>query len=399
MMGHGRGARREDRHVGAALADQAELVLLQRLADLVVGDGGVRGRRVARLERGLLRVAPVIMGGRRGRIMAVAIDDHAASAAAGAAAPRRRCTAAVARAISLPEPRPSRRRGDLLHLGRAPEAVGAHPAEIVIGARRPVRPRPARVERGRDLVGDAGLARGEEAFGGQRLDPLHHHRAQHLDRRGAADRPVDPARAEAQRGKRGAGVGPADQQRHREPRGMDRRHHRDVGIGGARRLDQPRRFLLGLRRDAVEIAIKRARRDRPGRRLGRGQRLVGRDQREDEPGPGKRLAQACRAGHAAARIIGALGGGERGILGLDVIGDGVGAPGGGEGHARLAEADQSDCARLRHRRPASCGLSGAANPNGHGPIRFPEVCPPRSGRGAGRERRAARAPAANRRAS
>src|SRR6187399_1036920 len=123
MMGHGGSARAEDGHVGAALAQQPQLVLLQRLPDLVVGQSRIKRRNLARLERGLLGFAPVVMRGRRGRIMTVAIDDHAASglesrmvcalasrpgAALSAIAPIRRCAAAVARAMSLAMPRSAR---------------------------------------------------------------------------------------------------------------------------------------------------------------------------------------------------------------------------------------------------------------------------------------------------
>ena len=42
-------------------------------------------------------------------------------------------------------------------------------------------------QRGDHLVLDAGARRGEEALVGERLHPLDHHAAHHLDRRGGAD--------------------------------------------------------------------------------------------------------------------------------------------------------------------------------------------------------------------
>ena len=77
MVGHGRGARRKDGHVRAALAQQAQLILLDAFADLVVGD--LRIGRIdvpARFEGRLLQITPLVMGRRRGRIVAVAINDH-----------------------------------------------------------------------------------------------------------------------------------------------------------------------------------------------------------------------------------------------------------------------------------------------------------------------------------
>src|SRR4030095_5098228 len=120
MMGHGGSARAGDGYDGAALAQQPKLVLLQRLPDLVVGKGRIGGRRFPGLEGGLLGFAPVVVGGGRGRVVTVAIDDHAASglesrivrawasspgAALSAIAPIRRCATAVARAMSLAMPR------------------------------------------------------------------------------------------------------------------------------------------------------------------------------------------------------------------------------------------------------------------------------------------------------
>src|SRR3546814_7881562 len=49
VMRHGRGARREDRQIGTAFADKAQLICLDRRADFVVGNRGVgRGRSAER---------------------------------------------------------------------------------------------------------------------------------------------------------------------------------------------------------------------------------------------------------------------------------------------------------------------------------------------------------------
>ncbi len=77
VVRHGRGAGREHGHVRAALLDQAHLVLLDRLDDLVVGDVRIGGIDVAAgLEVGLLRLAPDVMRLGRGGVVAVAVDDH-----------------------------------------------------------------------------------------------------------------------------------------------------------------------------------------------------------------------------------------------------------------------------------------------------------------------------------
>src|SRR5690606_16234629 len=80
MVRHRRGARAEDRMIGAALLDQLELVGFDRLADLVVGDRRVGGWGATILEGRLLRLAPLVMRLRSGGVMTVAIDDqrHAA---------------------------------------------------------------------------------------------------------------------------------------------------------------------------------------------------------------------------------------------------------------------------------------------------------------------------------
>ncbi|MNI46311.1 hypothetical protein D3C73_1007680 [compost metagenome] len=77
MRRHRRGTGRKNRHVGAAFAQQPQLVGLDRLADLIVRYVGIgRVDVAATLDGVFLLRAPFRVGGRRGRIMAVAIDDH-----------------------------------------------------------------------------------------------------------------------------------------------------------------------------------------------------------------------------------------------------------------------------------------------------------------------------------
>src|SRR4029077_2887290 len=76
VVAHGGRPRREDRHVGAALAEQPELVLLDRPPDLVVGDGRVVRCRAALPERGELPGPPVAVRAGSRRVVPVAVDDH-----------------------------------------------------------------------------------------------------------------------------------------------------------------------------------------------------------------------------------------------------------------------------------------------------------------------------------
>ena len=157
----------------------------------------------------------------------------------------------VPRAMPLPMPSSSSVFATSSISAARRSAVDQHPVEIVVGPARPVGARPARVERGGTSSATPAASRGEEAFGGQRLDPLDHHRAQHLDRRGAADRRRRPRRwLKPMRGERRApasACGPLTSSGTARRGGMDRRHHRDVGITAARRLDRRRRGLLGRR--------------------------------------------------------------------------------------------------------------------------------------------------------
>ena len=78
VVPHRRRARREDRDVGAALALQLQLRLLQALADLVVADGDrAFRRRTQRIRQSRDLAVPIdleLVG--RGRVVPVAVDDH-----------------------------------------------------------------------------------------------------------------------------------------------------------------------------------------------------------------------------------------------------------------------------------------------------------------------------------
>src|SRR5580698_6006950 len=78
VMCHRRGARRKDRQIGATLALQFQLRLLQTLAQLIVADArsGYRRSIACLLESLDLRVAKPLQLPRRGRVVPVTIDDH-----------------------------------------------------------------------------------------------------------------------------------------------------------------------------------------------------------------------------------------------------------------------------------------------------------------------------------
>ena len=112
------------------------------------------------------------------------------------------------------------------------------------------------VQRGRDFLGDAGALRGEEAFGGQRLDALDHHAADHFQRGGGADfvgrdRAAHVEFVDQQR-QHGLRMRAGEQQRRLVRLGMDRREDRDVDVarGAAESL---RGFLLAARRDRIDV--------------------------------------------------------------------------------------------------------------------------------------------------
>src|SRR5262245_59975678 len=78
MMAHARGARREARQVGTAFLLALELRPLDAGPDLVVADhqGAALGDMALVLEGLDLDVAPLLQLLGRGRVVAVAIDDH-----------------------------------------------------------------------------------------------------------------------------------------------------------------------------------------------------------------------------------------------------------------------------------------------------------------------------------
>jgi hypothetical protein len=79
VVRHRRSAWREDRQVRAAFTLQLQLSALEALADLIVADHRAspgRPRRI--LQGGDLRVAKGLQFARGGRVVAVAVDDHAA---------------------------------------------------------------------------------------------------------------------------------------------------------------------------------------------------------------------------------------------------------------------------------------------------------------------------------
>src|SRR5881409_2714074 len=82
MVGHLRGSRRENGHVGASLSLQLQLGLFQTVANLIVGDADVAGnRRAGRIIQACeLRVPKRLesLGGRR--VMTVTVNDHGAQA-------------------------------------------------------------------------------------------------------------------------------------------------------------------------------------------------------------------------------------------------------------------------------------------------------------------------------
>jgi hypothetical protein len=157
------------------------------------------------------------------------------------------------------------------------------------------------VQRGRDLLGDAGASCGEEALGGQCLDALDHHAADHLQRGGGTD---------LARRDRAAHLQFVDQQRHHGLRvrsgeqerglvapGVDRRQDRDVDVT-RRAFEQARGRLLAAGRDRIDVEIVGiagdVRRDRlrgfQARRRGHG--------RNDDVGVGDRVGGRGREARA-----------------------------------------------------------------------------------------------------
>ena len=183
----------------------------------------------------------------------------------------------------------------LAHLGRAADAMRHHPLEHVGGALPPVEARVGFVERIEHRLDHAGLLSGENAFADQRLEPLHHDRADHLDGGGAADRSGVDRHGHAQRCKRGRrrfGVRAADEERRAVQARMHGRHHGDIDITSARRFDRLGALGFGLRRAGIAIEEKRALLQ-PGRRGERRRmRLIGGDDGEHRVNPRDRLGRA-----------------------------------------------------------------------------------------------------------
>src|SRR6516165_3683536 len=104
VVAHAGGARRKDRQIGAALALHLELATVDRLADLVVGDRRAWRQRLAGLVRLDLLAAPCFVLARRGRVMAVAIDDHAPLLSDQCPTPHWRTSAARCEAPAIMNP-------------------------------------------------------------------------------------------------------------------------------------------------------------------------------------------------------------------------------------------------------------------------------------------------------
>src|SRR6476659_9756289 len=85
VMGHETGPRAEDRQVQSALPHQSKLVALDRFAQLVVADAKLGCVRLPCriLDAFDLAVSPRFEGLRRGRVVAVNIDDHRVARAVG----------------------------------------------------------------------------------------------------------------------------------------------------------------------------------------------------------------------------------------------------------------------------------------------------------------------------
>ena len=231
--------------------------------------------------------------------------------------------------------------------------MGHDPFEHVGRALFPVEPRIGVVERIEHRADHAGFRSGEHAFGDQRLEPFHHDRADHLDRRGRADRPIVDRRLHAERGERGGRIArmrAADEQRRAVKARMDGRHHRHVDVTRPRGVDLFRRALFRLRRAGIAVEKERAlgeARDRRDRRL---VRLIGGDHGKDRPGALDRLGSGRGAEDVGPGVVGALALPHRGIgsIGLDVVGRddggeaGNGAPAGQKRLRGFAKTDERD---------------------------------------------------------
>ena len=88
---------------------------------------------------------------------------------------------------------------------------------------------------------------------------------------------------------------------------VDRRHHRDVDIAPAGRVDLYRRSRLGLRRAGVAVEEQRALRQARQRRQRGLVRLIGGDDGKDGLGARDRLRRARSPNHMGRDVIGAFG--------------------------------------------------------------------------------------------
>ena len=221
------------------------------------------------------------------------------------------------------------------------------------------------LQRGRDLVHDAGALRGEEAFGGERLDALDHHAAHHLDRGRGADL-IGPAIDAAH-------VQFVDQQRHHGLRRAGRRAAAASGgardgsaRGPRRRHSAPRRRAAAavscLRPGETELMSRivriagQMRRDRSRRLEARSRR----HRRHDDVGAAHRIGGRSREPRAD-RLAGLLSLravvlGKQDVPRGDLLDAGL-AQARGDRLAGFAEADETD-ARL----VASCRLQLALDP-------------------------------------
>ncbi len=235
--------------------------------------------------------------------------------------------------------------------------MGHHPLEHIGRLLLPVEAGIGVVERIEHGVDNARLPPGQHAFAHQRLEPLHHDGADHLDRRGGADWAFVDLRRHAERResrRRGLDVRAANQEGRPVQARMNRRHHGDVDIASARGFHLPSRARLGLRRAGIAIEEQRSSRETWQRRHRRFVRLVGGDDREHRLRSGDRLGRARSAKHFRRRIVGALRRPNLRVrrIGLDVEGANapleirIGSPAVEEGARRLAKAEKGDGARV-----------------------------------------------------
>ena len=148
--------------------------------------------------------------------------------------------------------------GDFFHLVGAAGAVIGHAFEVVFDHVRPVEAGKAVRQRLENLRLDAGAMRGQKTFERQRLQPLDHHAAHHLDGGGGADgfageRDLHVERLQQRRER--CRMRPGQQHRRLVQRRMHRRHHRDIDVAH-RAVERLRGFLLAAGRDRVDVEIE-----------------------------------------------------------------------------------------------------------------------------------------------